>query len=344
MNWTTIRRVVFTGPYSAAVESVEALGHPRPRSILVRSEVSLLSPGTELALYTGTHIGFTDPEIAWARYPLYPGYATVGFVEELGSEVAGNSSDFPRLGERILHFKPHADAVELDLDKDLWFPLPQEMRSDLALFARFAQIARTAVEATRGAGDVLILGAGMIGNLAGQLFRELRRAKVIIADPSAERLALAARCGLGLGIDNSKARLPEAVAETTMGRGVSVVVEATGIPSLVVDALSAVNRLGEVVLLGSARGKVELDVYKLVHRKATTIVGAHEARYPQKAEPGEPSQIVFATEALAMIASGSLIVAPFLTDRIGPEALPDMYDALLKDGAHHLGVVVEWKR
>jgi len=343
MKPTTIRRVVFFGPLRAALEISELDGTLPSRSALVRSACSLLSPGTELALYAGTHIGFKDPEITWARYPLYPGYATIGIVEALGEGLASEPG-FPRPGDRILHYQPHADAVIIDADRDFWIPVPKEMKSEPALFARFAQIARTAVEASQAEGDVLVLGAGIIGNLAGQLFRELKGAKVLIADPSAERLALASRCGIVNTINNSAGNLQEAIAEMTGNRGVSVVIEATGIPSLVIDSLLAVNKGGEVVLLGSTRGKVELDVYKLVHRKATALVGAHEGRYLPKAAPGEPSQELFARDALARIGSGSLIVEPFFTDRIGPEEIPAMYDTLLNDEAHHIGVVVEWKK
>lgn len=335
-----MRRIVFKGPYVAAIETADMRTWPGTRSVFVRSDVSLVSPGTELALYTGTHIGFKDPEITWARYPIYPGYATIGAVETLGAGVG----DALKVGDRVLHYKPHAELVEIDLDKDLWFPIPTGLRVERALFARFAQIARTAVEAAKGEGAVLVLGAGIIGNLAGQLFRELRGGDVLMADPSAERRALAARCGLARVIDNSQRPLSEAIAEMTSGLGVAIAVEATGIPSLVTDALQAVNRLGEVVLLGSARGKVDLDVYKLVHRKATSLVGAHEGRYPARDLPGRPSQAAFASEALEMIGSGALIVEPFVTDRICPEDLPSMYDALIRDGGQHVGVIVEWRR
>jgi len=340
---TIIRRVVFLGPSQAALETCELDGNLPLRAALVRSEYSLLSPGTELALYTGTHIGFKDPEITWARYPLYPGYATIGIIEALGAGLASEPG-FPKPGDRILHYKPHAEAAIIDADRDFWIPIPRGIKSEPSLFARFAQIARTAVEASQTEGNVLVLGAGIIGNLAGQLFRELKSTKVLIADPSAERLALASRCGLVNTIDNSAGNLQKVIAEMTGNRGVSVVVEATGIPSLVIDSLLAVNKGGEVVLLGSARGKVELDVYKLIHRKATILIGAHEGRYPQRAAAGKPSHELFARDALARIGSGSLVVEPFFTDRISPEEILAMYDTLLKDGANHIGVVVEWKK
>ena len=47
----------------------------------------MISPGTELAFYTGTHIGFKDPSVKWAEYPFYPGYASVGNFVEIGNNI-----------------------------------------------------------------------------------------------------------------------------------------------------------------------------------------------------------------------------------------------------------------
>ena len=78
--------VVFTG-----VRKVELQAQPRPAvaigDVLVRTERTLISPGTELALYEGTHSAMQDPEIPFAKYPHRPGYAAVGRVEACGTAV-----------------------------------------------------------------------------------------------------------------------------------------------------------------------------------------------------------------------------------------------------------------
>ena len=343
MSGERVKRVVFEGPLQARLEEANLPEELAPSGVVVRSELSLISPGTELALFSGTHIGFKDPEITWARYPLNPGYATVGIVEKAGPAAAG-VPPLPKAGDRILHYKPHADLVALDTSKDFWLPLPAAVKTTDALFLRFGQIASTAVEASRAQGDVLVLGAGIVGNLCAQLFRERARRKVVIADLSPQRLSLAARCGLPGGIDTSGAALAEALKAATEGRGVNTVVEATGVPALVPEALRVVNRGGEVILLGSTRGTVELDVYKLVHRKATSLVGAHESRYPERAPAGSPSHESFARDVLSRILSGGLIVSPFLTDTVAPADIEAAYRMLLDDASHHVGVVVDWRK
>ncbi len=311
-----------------------------PGSVVVKNHYALISPGTELALFTGTHIGFSDPEITWARYPLQPGYASVGTITFIGCDVTGFT-----IGEQVLHFKPHADQAILTPRKDLIFKIPVGLDSKRALFARFGQIAYTAVAASgKKDGNVLVLGGGIVGNLCAQLFQAKQGRKAIIADIAQSRAALALRCGVDASICTSIRDIEEAIPSLTNGEGVSTVVEATGVPNLVTESLKVVNRLGEVILLGSTRGKVEIDVYKLVHRKAVSLVGAHESRYPLfSTSESLASHNLFGNEVLRMIAGNELKVEEFLTDIVPPARVADAYDLLLNDRDTHLGIIIDWE-
>lgn len=330
-----IKQLMLVGKNQVELEEAQVtLG---AADILVRNRYSLISPGTELALFTGTHIGFTDPEITWARYPLRPGYASVGTIEVAGSKERGFS-----VGDLVLHFQPHADLSVIDPNKELIFRLPPGIDERAALFARFGQIAYTAVMASGPAkGWVLVLGGGIVGNLCAQLFQARRGRKVVVADLAPSRVALALRSGIGAAVCNADRGLREALLEVTGGEGVSTVVEATGVPSLVSDALDLVNRLGEVILLGSTRGKVELDVYKRIHRKAVSVIGAHESRYPRFGDSA--SQDFFGSDVISMIADGTMKVDGFITDTANPADVGKAYRILLDDPEKHLGVLIDWE-
>src|SRR5262249_42890779 len=56
-----------------------------PHEVIASSRLSLLSPGTELAIFTRHHRGFEVPD-HWARYPWFPGYATVAEVTAAGEK------------------------------------------------------------------------------------------------------------------------------------------------------------------------------------------------------------------------------------------------------------------
>lgn len=333
-----VRQLMLVGKTKVEIQNVEIAA--ASGDVLVKNRYSLISPGTELALFTGTHIGFSDPEIAWARYPLRPGYSSVGRIAGVGSEVEGFSE-----GEEVLHFQPHADYALVNPRKDLLFKLPPGLDAQKALFARFGQIAYTAAAASlKKEGYVLVLGGGIVGNLCAQLFQARQGRRTIIADIAPSRAALALRCGVGAAICAPAENMGEALLAETGQEGVSTVVEATGVPELVTAALKLVNRLGEVILLGSARGAVTIDVYKHIHRKALNVIGAHESRYPPFAGPGDSaSQSFFGNDVLGMLAAGTIKTDGFLTDTVSPSRVAEAYAMLLNDRDRHLGILIDWK-
>ncbi|WP_320128757.1 zinc-binding alcohol dehydrogenase [uncultured Sphaerochaeta sp.] len=329
------REVQFVEKYKAELVSVP-IGELKESSIIVENVVSMISPGTELALFMGTHIGFSDPEIAWARYPLAAGYASVGRVVEKGNAVMKFE-----IGDMVMHYRPHADIALVDTKKDMCFLVDNEKAVEQALFTRFGQIAYTGVAVSkRKEGAVLVYGGGMIGNLCGQLYKNTTHRQVILADVSQSRLDFARSCNLEV-LDNGSSDKIGELERLTGGKGVDTVVEATGIPALANEALKTVNEHGEVVFLGSTRGLVEIDVYKHIHRKFLDVYGAHENRYPMFGKPD--SQESFAREVIQELQEGTLQTDRFITDHIQPSQIQQAYHWLIDDRDHHLGIIIQWK-
>src|SRR5947209_12786827 len=75
---------------------------PKPGEVLIRTEVTLISPGTERAFFLG--LPNTD-----TRFPGYPGYSSVGRVIALG-EAGARSGDAEPLGvgDRVATAAGHA--------------------------------------------------------------------------------------------------------------------------------------------------------------------------------------------------------------------------------------------
>jgi 2-desacetyl-2-hydroxyethyl bacteriochlorophyllide A dehydrogenase len=253
--------VVFTG-----TRKVELQSQPRPTvavgEILVRTERTLISPGTELALYEGTHSALHDPEIPFAKYPHRPGYAAVGRVEECGTSV-----DELKPGDRILFLGRHESWALLKPREAIWLRAPEDLRADKLLFARLVQIATTASHCFRGQPErVVVLGAGLIGLFAAQVLQVLGVGKVVVQDVNAARLALAARCGIRCCVLGTGVSLEPSLKE--LGAQPDAIVEATGLPILVPAALAAVRNRGDVVLLGSPRGPARAPEGRCPHRCA----------------------------------------------------------------------------
>lgn len=285
---------------------------------LIRSRYSLVSPGTELALWSGTHVGFSDPEISWCAYPIDAGYATVG-------EPADG-------GEPLIHYGPHGDIARLEEKTPFRAPLPAGIDPKEACFGRFTQIAYSSVAAaTRPFKKVLVYGAGIVGSLAAQWFKAEGAERVGIADLSSRRLELAEGCGI-----EACFRPDDPAWERIFGAdGPDTIVEATGSPRVVQEALERVARFGQVILLGSTRGTVELNVYKQIHRKVVSLSGAHETVLS-----GREEEVL--ARGLIGIREGRLKVAPMITHTIGPDELPGIYPHLRDEADDYIGVIVDW--
>src|SRR5205085_5413237 len=125
------RQVVLTGPNAVSVREVE-LPDPAPNQILVRTEASVVSAGTELAVYTGTHQWLKDPTLPDWKFPFKPGYSAAGVVVAVGSDVA----DW-RPADRVSYPGNHASAELLTIGHErgrLW-KLPQKLAGEPASLA-----------------------------------------------------------------------------------------------------------------------------------------------------------------------------------------------------------------
>ncbi len=303
---------------------------PGPGEISVRTLASLLSPGTELAFWSGTHAALADPAVPWAKYPFRPGYAAIGEVVAIGSGVSGR-----RIGERVMFRGRHAGWA--CHPAAAFLTLPEGLDPVHALFSRLAQIAATAVaRARRIPRRCLVLGAGPIGLFAAQQVRNHGAARVVVRDRSLPRLERARACGLA-AIPADAAHDGE--VRTALGGDPELVIEATGVSALAVDALRAVAPGGEVVLLGSPRGAVEIELYQLIHLKNVALTGAHESAIPD----GPPRQQAIA-DALDDLARGRLQAGPLLTHRLPPARLAEAYTGCATDKDAWFGVVLDWSR
>jgi 2-desacetyl-2-hydroxyethyl bacteriochlorophyllide A dehydrogenase len=331
----TFRRCVVTARGQAVV-----MDEPRPPlgrdDVRIQTAYTLISPGTELALFNGTHIGFSDPSHPFAKYPFRPGYAAVGRATEVGADVTRFAP-----GDQLYCAGGHGSENTVPESEFTLTALPQGLDPRLALFARLAQIAYTALHVAGDVADqtVAVVGLGLVGNLAAQLFQRAG-ARVFAFDTMAARCDWAKRCGIehAFAVDGNLA----AHAAGAMGElRPTIVVEATGNAALVPVCLGLVAEQGTVLLLGSPRTTVELDVYRLIHHSGARLAGAHERVIPDVAQDGLDKREV-TRRMLAAIAKGELIVEPLISRIVGPDQLGASYRALDQEKDKVIGVLLDW--
>lgn len=308
---------------------------------LVRAEYSVVSAGTEGAGFTGLEkeAPFFGDRV---QYPRRTGYGHLGEVLAVGSEV---TTCVP--GDRILSFSNHASLVKVDT-KRLALPVPKEADGKRVVFTRMAGVSISALRSSSvQPGDaVLVIGMGLVGNFAAQLFR-MAGAEVMVADLSNLRLEKARACGIERTVNSGTDDLQTAVMEWTGGKGAQVVVEAIGNSHTINEGVMLARQHGEVILLGSPRARVTLDVTPMllrIHLYAIRMIGALEWRWPMheteraRCIEGNYRQIV------RWITEGRLIVDPLLTHLASPMDCQAVYEGLTQKREEYLGAVFGWSK
>jgi len=268
----TARALVFAAPGRVDVREVE-LREPGPGELLVRTEVSGISGGTELLAYRGE----IDPALPLDEalgalagtfaFPFRYGYSCVGRVELSRGPVDE--------GATVFAFHPHQDAFVAPAADVL--PIDDVPPRKATLFP----LVETALQVSLEAGDVsgrvvLVFGLGPVGLLTAILLAR-RGARVVAAEPSGWRRDLAASLGI-------EAWAPEDVADAVgeaSEDGATVAVEASGDPGALAAALPLLDHEG-TALVASWYGMrpVTLPLGGAFHRRRLVIRSTQVSTIP----------------------------------------------------------------
>lgn len=327
------KRVVWPSRAQVEIEEFEfpLLGDDE---LLVATECSLISPGTERAFLLGL------PN-AQGNYPSYPGYSNIGVVIDRG----GNVSDF-NIGDRVVSSKGHTSHFVATSDS-LLKVAEAGLASEEGVFFNLCTIAMQGVRKAKiELGEsVLVLGGGLIGLFGMQLAKLSGGLPVITADLSDSRLQLAKQVGADYALNPEAEDFNDQVEKITGRKGPAVVIEATGHPAVVNTAFQLAGRCGRVVLLASTRGETErVNFYRDVHAKGLTVLGAHNSVRPR--HESSPHFWTLRDDwelSLKLIAHGRVIVAPLITHRLPGIQAGEAYQLLMEWDQNLLGVVLNWE-
>jgi 2-desacetyl-2-hydroxyethyl bacteriochlorophyllide A dehydrogenase len=325
-------RVVFTAPMQAEIQPIEIddrdLG---PTEVIIKTHVTVISPGTELANLLGKlHMNTDAPR--W--YPMEQvGYANVGEVIAAGADLDVTP------GQRVYSMGYHASIVRLDASQRFCAPVPDDLPDERAV--RLANVSMTTMRTTiaRGGDGVAVVGLGLIGNLAAQVFQACGM-RVNALDLSPARRATAERCGI------RSVHGPEAMS--ALARQHRLVVEATGSAEALAGAIGLAQTGGEIVMVGAPWGGDENSVPSsrltrdLFYRFLTLRSGS-EWEIPRQPVPQLADSILLNIKTgLDWLADGRLNVEPLITHRLPPAAIQHAYEGLLRQKDAYLGVILQW--
>lgn len=336
-----IREVVVTGPSQVEVQERELDEKLGPGELLIETEYTFISAGTELANYTGREPAVFKPG-NWCTYPWRSGYANVGRVKAVAPGVTRAAP-----GQRVFTFANHASAVKY-ADARMLIGVPDGLDPALAAASRMAGVAFTGMILAEIKGNpwVAVFGLGTVGNLAAQAFRA-RGCRVIGVDPVEFRRKLAERCGIPHTVGGTPDEVKQAVAELTGGAQCAITVDAVGHSAVVMQALGSTAAFGQIVLLGSPRVPVQANLTEFlspVHLKFITVRGALEWCLPEYPVNGVPLSL-HGKQAMIFdwMARGELAIAPLVSHRLPPSKIKDAYEGLEHHPETFTGVALDWR-
>ena len=291
---------------------------PGAGQVLVRTSYSIISPGTERALYLGL-------ENVQATYPVVAGYSQVGQVVAAGDDCAWAAGQWVATTgpHASLHLAPAARAI----------PVPSALPHRSAALVGIGVIAQQGVrKAGIVPGDrVLVIGAGLIGQLAAQL-AQAAGGQVILVATSDARLAVARTCGIGDTIDLSRQR------DRLRGVEAAIVIDASGAPDALTEAAEAFAPAARVMLLGSPRGvsrRLRLD-------RELVLVGAHALAMPAQDESARAWTWPREARTFLAMAVDRLRLETLFTSVVSPDEVESAYATLARPDDRSIAVVIDW--
>ncbi|NJN15744.1 MAG: zinc-binding dehydrogenase [Oscillochloris sp.] len=296
---------------------------PRADDVLVRTAYTSISAGTERMLLDGR---MPHPALL---FPVVPGYETVGQVIQVGNKApkdllgqwvyVGGARCF-----RGVNPAWGGQSELLTVEADRVVPLNGiDPATGVVLALAATALHGINLSQIRRSDRVLVLGQGIVGQLAARLARIAGAQYIAVADRVGVRLAASEADQV---IDITRESLDEAITEGN----INVLIEATGSMTALAGALPLLANHGRVLLLGYY-DTIHIPYAPVFMREAQILV----AREWQFGADGELPQV------RDLIASGELKVDGLLTHRVPLDRIQAAYRLALEDPSC-LKLVVEW--
>jgi 3-hydroxyethyl bacteriochlorophyllide a dehydrogenase len=304
--------IVFEKPGTLAVKRL-ALRAPEASDVVVESCFSGVSSGTEKMLYDGTM-----PAFPGMRYPLVPGYETVGTVVEAGPD-SGRS-----VGDQV--FVPGANCYEEAAGlfgasaARLVVPGARTVKTHFqhAEEAALLALAATAYHAVcRSAhAATLVIGHGVLGRLI---------ARIVMATGHPAPTVWETRLARRDGATGYVVETPEAAGDQRH----DAIIDASGDSAVVDKAIARLNRRGELVLAGFYGERLDFAFPAAFMKEASIAISAEFT-------PDDVQAV------LALVDAGRLSLGGLITHHSAPSDAASAYRTAFND-PDCLKMIIDWR-
>jgi threonine dehydrogenase-like Zn-dependent dehydrogenase len=201
----------------------------------------------------------------------YPGHEVSGVIESVGAEVTSLAP-----GDRVGVWVTERGFAEYVAVRAAYCFPAGDGPLDLALAEPLA-CSVNAVEAAdvRLGDDVVVIGAGFMGNLVQELAALRGPRQLIVADARPDALARAAALGATRVVDVTQESLPDVVRSLTGGAGADITFECTGTQGALTTCGDTTRMSGTIAVVGYHQGAERSLPLSYWNWMAFRIVNAH---------------------------------------------------------------------
>ncbi len=341
-----MRQAVLTAPERIECREVPDLTAARlgEDEILIRVKKIGIC-GSEIHSYRGEHPA--------TYYPVVQGHEYSGIVAAVGSRVTAckpgdKATARPQLvcgrcapcrrGQYNVCENLRVQAFQADGAAQDYFIVPQDrlvrLPETFSLeYGAMIEPAAVGAHAASRAGDlagrnVVVSGAGTIGNLVAQFVLARGARRVLITDVSDYRLEIARKCGIADTLNVAKTPLKEGIKEVFGDEGFQAAFEVAGVESSVRALMECAEKGSTIVVVAVFAKDPAISMFHLGEHELTlagTMMYRHEDYLT----------------AVEEISSGKITLAPLVTDRFPFAQYDEAYRFIARNQEKCMKVIID---
>lgn len=292
----------------------------KPNEILVKVKTVGIC-GTDLKIYDGSISYIQEGQL---ELPHTPGHEWVGTVEETGTLVTEFNVDDKVTGEchigcgmcdacsngrqnicaKRLRYGILQDGSMTEyivIPEKAAHKIPKHITDEEACLVEPLTVALYALDKLKevAGSTILITGLGPIGALVSEIARLMGASFIIGADINPYALQMGKKLGCDEVIDTSKSDLQTEVNLLTKNIGPDIIIEATGVETLMPEILNMIKASGQISLIGLYQEDVKINANLIISKDIKIDGNMASARVWER--------------AINLISSGKIDVSKIIT-------------------------------
>jgi len=301
--------------------------------------------GSDIHVFHGLH--------PYTSYPVVQGHEVSGVIAEVGQQVTGFTKGdkvvfMPQVtcGEcypchhgmyhicdvlKVMGFQTDGAAQEyFPVRAEVVLKLPDSVSLDHAALVEPVSVAVHALSryGNVAGSNILVLGAGTIGNLVAQVAAASGAKRVMITDISPYKLEKARQCGLEYVVNPEQEDLEGAILSAFGADKADLILECVGVQDTITQAVAMARKGSPIIVVGVFGQKPTVDL-GLVQDRELSLIGT--LMYQKKDYEG----------AIELVSNGKLHLEAMITHRFPFEDYLRAYEAIESSEGKYMKVMID---